>query len=121
MRQRLGYSASDADTDDGSFWMSWQDFCRNYSTISLCRMFELVGDGGQWHRAVMQAEWKGKTAGGLPSPQNKNTQYNPQFLLKLSRPGHVFIQLEQTKPGHAPGRPSEKKSIAAFVLQLTAS
>ena len=53
-----------------------------------------------------------------PSPQNKNTQYNPQFLLKLSRPGHVFIQLEQTKPGHAPGRPSEKKSIAAFVLQL---
>jgi hypothetical protein len=118
MRQRLGYDAAAADTDDGSFWMSWQDFCRNYSTISLCRMFELVGDGGQWHRAVMQAEWKGKTAGGLPSPQNKNAKYNPQFLLKLSRPGHVFIQLEQTKPGHVPGRPSEKKSIAAFVLKL---
>jgi hypothetical protein len=118
MRQRLGYNSAEADADDGSFWMSWQDFCRNYSTISLCRMFELVGDGGQWHRAVMQAEWKGKTAGGLPSPQNKNTSYNPQFLLKLSRPGHVFIQLEQTKPGHVPGRPTEKKSIAAFVLKL---
>ena len=117
MRQRLGYDADQVDVDDGAFWMSWQDFCRNYSTISLCRMFQLVGDGGQWHRAVMQAEWKGKTAGGLPSPQNSNTQYNPQFLLKLSRPGHVFIQLEQTKPGHVPGRPAKKKSIAAFVLQ----
>ena len=45
MRQRLGYNSAEADADDGSFWMSWQDFCRNYSTISLCRMFELVGDG----------------------------------------------------------------------------
>ena len=77
-------------------------------------------DRGQWHKATMQAEWKGKTAGGCPQPANKNSKYNPQWLLKLTRPGHVFIQLEQAKPGFAPGRIAHEDlaSIAIFLLKL---
>tara|TARA_B100000780_G_C20872557_1_gene347029 strand:+ start:88 stop:549 length:462 start_codon:yes stop_codon:yes gene_type:complete len=100
--------------------MSFQDFCRNYSEISLCRMFQTVSMGGTWHKAVMRAEWKGKTAGGCPQPANKNSQYNPQWLLKLTRPGHVFIQLEQAKPNFAPGRIAHEDlvSVAIFVMKL---
>jgi hypothetical protein len=120
MRQRLNYTASDQDDDDGTFWMSFQDFCRHYSEISLCRMFQTVQNGGQWHKATMQAEWKGKTAGGCPQPANENSKYNPQWLLKLTRPGHVFIQLEQAKPGFAAGRIAHEDlaSIAIFLLKL---
>ena len=115
MRQRLGYSASDADTDDGSFWMSWQDFCQ-LLTISLCRMFELVGDGGQWHGAVMQAEWKGKDCGRAPRRRIR-THSTTAVSAEAARPGHVFIQLEQRSRVMLRGGPAEK-SIAAFVLQL---
>ena len=120
MRLRLNYTVSQSDVDDGTFWMSFQDFCRNYSEISLCRMFVTVQNGGKWHKATMQAEWKGQTAGGCPQPANKNSQYNPQWLLKLTRPGHVFIQLEQAKLNFAPGRIAHEDlvSVAIFVMKL---
>jgi len=54
----------------------------------------------------------------LPSKENTNTHRNPQYLLKLTKPGHIFIQLEQTKRGHEPGRPQSKKSIAVLLLDL---
>ena len=61
-----------------------------------------------------------QTAGGCPQPANKNSQYNPQWLLKLTRPGHVFIQLEQAKLNFAPGRIAHEDlvSVAIFVMKL---
>lgn len=119
MRQRLNYGANQ-DADDGTFWISFQDFCRNFSGLNMCRLFETIEQGGQWHKATMVADWKGINAGGCPQPGNKNSMYNPQYLLKLTRPGHVFIQLEQTKLGQKGGRiqHEDKASICAFILKL---
>jgi hypothetical protein len=111
MRQRLNYGANQ-DDNDGTFWMSFQDFCKNYSVVNLCRLFKTVDQGGKWHKATMMADWAGKNAGGCPQPANKNAKYNPQWLLKLSRPGHVFIQLEQTKVGQKAGRLNNDEEVS---------
>jgi hypothetical protein len=67
MKTRLHYNPAVAgNDDDGAFWMSFQDFCRNYSTISLCRVFRSIKDKngkkqqGGWYHATMQAEWEGE-------------------------------------------------------------
>ena len=104
----------------GTFWISFQDFCRNFAEINLCRLFETVDHGGNWHKATMNADWVGKNAGGCPQPANKNSMYNPQFLLKTTRPAHVFVTLEQGKVGMKSGRIAHEDltSIAVFVMKL---
>ena len=101
MKQRLAYS----NNDDGCFWMSFQDFCQNYSRVYLCQTFRLVTNGGQFYSAVAESSWQVSkkledgtvinTAGGYPSRKHKNSANNPSFLIKVSRPCTVYISVQQ--------------------------
>ena len=37
LRNALNYDPDNADSDDGSFWMSFNDFTTNFENIYICR------------------------------------------------------------------------------------
>ncbi|XP_029009883.1 calpain 2, (m/II) large subunit b [Betta splendens] len=72
--------------DDGEFWMSFTDFCRNYSRVEVCTLTpDAIEDETchPWCVTKFDGTWrKGSTAGGC-----RNNAYtfhmNPQFVIKL--------------------------------------
>jgi hypothetical protein len=65
-------------SNDGAFWMSWQDFVVHFEDIYICRFF----DKKQWvWQKSLEGEWKGVTAGGCTNCYS--VQNSPQYELKL--------------------------------------
>lgn len=50
MKKIADYDASQADADDGTFWMSFEDFAEHFSTVYLLRRFKDASEQGGWHR-----------------------------------------------------------------------
>lgn len=44
---------------DGTFWMVWEDYVRQFDTIYMCRLF-----GEEFNQYLIQGAWKGNSAGG---------------------------------------------------------
>ena len=44
---------------DGTFWMVWEDYVRQFDTIHMCRLF-----GEEFNQYLIQGTWKGASAGG---------------------------------------------------------
>ena len=59
--------------DDGVFWMSFNDFFRNFDDIFLCRFF----DSNEYKTCFFESEWSkdNATAGGCRN--TNNYIYNP--------------------------------------------
>jgi hypothetical protein len=62
--------------DDGIFWIAFEDFCRVFQTIYVCKLFST----DVWSQASVHGRWSiaDNTAGGCSCVDN-----NPQFLLQL--------------------------------------
>uniref|UniRef100_A0A3P8X0X2 Calpain 2, (m/II) large subunit b n=1 Tax=Cynoglossus semilaevis TaxID=244447 RepID=A0A3P8X0X2_CYNSE len=75
-----------ANAEDGEFWMSYNDFIRNYSRVEVCTLTpDAITDDSVKHWSVnkFDSSWRrGSTAGGC-----RNHPYtfwmNPQFVIKL--------------------------------------
>ena len=80
-----------ASGDDGEWVMQWSDFCRNFRTVYVCRIYKPVSDGGEWHVYHTPGQWKGETAGGCSN--TKAVLKNPQYYLQVSEPCTVFLSL----------------------------
>lgn len=89
--QRAKSKCNYVDSSDGVFWMELDDFMDNYSYLYVCRVLD------DWNHHIIEDEWKGKSAEGLPSAKNRTAQLalNPQYELKFNAPGHVFIEMNQ--------------------------
>jgi len=48
------------DSTDGTFWITFEDFCTHYNKIYVCRIFP----DDQFRQYCIHGEWAGKTAGG---------------------------------------------------------
>ncbi|XP_043088235.1 calpain-1 catalytic subunit isoform X3 [Puntigrus tetrazona] len=72
--------------DNGEFWMSMEDFCRNYSDLDLCCSDASVLAGSHsssWKTEVHRGQWVlGTTAGGCSNDLNSFSM-NPQFRVTL--------------------------------------
>jgi hypothetical protein len=100
------------DADDGTFWMSVDDFVFAFRSLYLCRWF----DPGRWNTEIVTGFWKGPTAAGLPSRHNPHCRLadNPQFSLIIERPTDVAITLTQALPG-VPSR-THPHPVAVFIV-----
>ncbi|PVD38264.1 hypothetical protein C0Q70_00875 [Pomacea canaliculata] len=86
--------------DEGEFWMSFEDFVKNFQEIQLCHlqidaMVEELRDNQNkqnWNVMVYHDEWiRGVTAGGRCNPPNERLYWsNPQFYLNLSKTDTVL-------------------------------
>lgn len=76
---------------DGVFWMSLEDFIENYSYLYICRILN------DWEKQEIEDEWIGESAEGLPSKANRNANLAlcPQYTIKVSAPGTLFIEMTQ--------------------------
>uniref|UniRef100_H2N319 Calpain 2, (m/II) large subunit b n=1 Tax=Oryzias latipes TaxID=8090 RepID=H2N319_ORYLA len=75
-----------ANAEDGEFWMSFNEFLRNYSRVEVCTLTpDTIDDESikHWSVSKFDGTWRrGSTAGGC-----RNHPYtfwtNPQFVIKL--------------------------------------
>ena len=76
------------DRDDGMFWMSIDDFAKNFTEITFV---DMVPDTFTVLRA--EGAWTAETAGGCAN--HTTWKDNPQLLLKVTKPTHLTISLNQ--------------------------
>jgi len=109
MKVKLGWS----DEDDGTFWMSFDDFCFAFRSLYLCKWF----DPAKWFKDTHSGWWKGPTAEGLPSKHNIGckVQNNPQFQLIVRRPTDLCVVLNQSIPDFALN--NQPHPIACYVVK----
>ncbi|KAJ3443723.1 calpain [Anaeramoeba flamelloides] len=86
MKQKLNW----VDEDDGSFWMNYEDFTKNYKNLYVCKIF----DENKWQTKTIKDRWQGESAGGCIN-FSETTHKNPQFALQINKPTHCYIVLTQ--------------------------
>uniref|UniRef100_A0A8C4HIH6 Calpain 9 n=1 Tax=Dicentrarchus labrax TaxID=13489 RepID=A0A8C4HIH6_DICLA len=80
------YRLQQNSTDDGEFWMEFEDFKRNYDKVEICNMTpdDLTENTKRhWEVSMFEGSWiRGSTAGGC---RNFIDTFwtNPQFMLQL--------------------------------------
>jgi len=84
-KQELGLTFE----SDGEFWMSFQDFMKNFNRLEVCNLDpdslddDLRGTGKRWDANVFEGSWlRGVTAGGCRNTL-ETFWSNPQYRIQL--------------------------------------
>ncbi|XP_075448777.1 calpain-5 [Ascaphus truei] len=98
-REKLGMTVD----DDGEFWMTFEDFCKCYTDLIMCRLINTsyLSLHKTWEEAVLRGSWTRHNdplqnrCGGCVN--NKNTfLQNPQFVFDVKKPeDEVLVCLQQ--------------------------
>ena len=105
-KRLLNYDPATADDDDGEFWMSFEDFVREFRNVYLVRRFAAVGGPPRgvteepWYKYQVRGRWEGEAAGGCTNFADTCWR-SPQFLVKPSAPSALFVSLSQSVPAGA--------------------
>jgi len=82
--------------NDGTFWISFDDWKKYYTTMNICRLYN-DSEGHVYSRYIMKGYWDGPEAGGcfnFPATWKNN----PQYGLTLTKASNVAISLAQEDP-----------------------
>ncbi|XP_040195924.1 calpain-5 [Rana temporaria] len=122
-REKLGVTVQ----DDGEFWMTFEDFCKYYTDIIMCRLINTsyLSIHKTWEEAVLCGSWirhedplKNRSGGCL---NNKTTfLQNPQFVFDVKKPeDEILVCLQQkTKRTTRKDGKAENLAIGFDVLRV---
>ncbi|XP_068122770.1 calpain-5 [Hyperolius riggenbachi] len=122
-REKLGVTVE----DDGEFWMTFEDFCKYYTDIIMCRLINTsyLSIHKTWEEEVLRGSWlkhedplKNRSGGCL---NHKATfLQNPQFVFDVKKPeDEVLICLQQkTKRTTRQDGKAENLAIGFDVLRV---
>eukprot|EP01104_Vermistella_antarctica_P005029 TRINITY_DN1543_c0_g1_i1.p1 TRINITY_DN1543_c0_g1~~TRINITY_DN1543_c0_g1_i1.p1 ORF type:complete len:540 (+),score=82.35 TRINITY_DN1543_c0_g1_i1:377-1996(+) len=82
--------------EDGSFWMAYSDFIKNYNVIYICHSpnTDYLSLEKRWNLSSFKNEWvKGVSAGGCSN--NKSCTTNPQYFFTLEEASSMWVALMQ--------------------------
>eukprot|EP00163_Fabomonas_tropica_P007978 TRINITY_DN175_c0_g3_i1.p1 TRINITY_DN175_c0_g3~~TRINITY_DN175_c0_g3_i1.p1 ORF type:complete len:872 (-),score=214.61 TRINITY_DN175_c0_g3_i1:462-3077(-) len=89
IKQELDYEFG----DDGTFWICFEDFCKYFSKIYICRLYE-DDIGEKWKKFLVRDAMDETTAGGCMD--HATWRQNPQFAFTLTKPrSRFFVVLAQ--------------------------
>lgn len=99
-------------SEDNTFWMSFDDFCHVFRSLYVCRYYDPV----KWPIQIRHGRWQGETACGLPTQHNPNCELdgNPQYSLSVPRPAEVMITVTQVDPAGL--APVDVLPIAVYIV-----
>ena len=102
------------DEDDGSFYMQYKDFVREFHEFCVCRLLQ-DEVGTVWEKRVFQGEWGAGTAGGCGNTANWTN--NDQYWVRNTSPNNrVFFHLAQDDV-RSKGKPKIEFSIGLYLMK----
>ncbi|RHY26440.1 hypothetical protein DYB32_008164 [Aphanomyces invadans] len=114
LKKHLGVQAN---SNDNTFWMSFDDFCNAFRCLYVCKYY----DPNKWTKLTHHGTFsiKNETASGLPTRHNPDCTLdnNPHYSLGVTRPTEVILTVTQVdKAGLAP---VTVLPIAVYIVQGT--
>ena len=125
--------------EDGTFWIEWKDFVKQYNKIYICRTF-----GKKYKQYVVNGKWKDKSAAGKHremmdrdeneakdeepraedhvgnfSRQNGDMAWfnNPQYKLTVKKKCELLVDLMQDDKRMTMGKDAENFAIDFVVIK----
>lgn len=86
--------------DDGSFWMSMDDFCEQFDALTITRTVNtaILSLERTWNCKSFKGRWEGEMAGGCKNEKDW-LAHNPQFIIVQRKTSTVHVSLLQV--GHS--------------------
>ncbi|XP_062844768.1 calpain-5-like isoform X2 [Trichomycterus rosablanca] len=122
-RKNLGITVQ----DDGEFWMSFDDWCQNFTDADVCRLMNtsLLSVQKTWHETAHFGSWTKHSdplknrCGGCMNHRQTFLQ-NPQYVLDVSEEEEeLLISLEQRDMKiHRPQGAGENLTIGFAILKV---
>eukprot|EP00163_Fabomonas_tropica_P002696 TRINITY_DN1208_c0_g1_i3.p1 TRINITY_DN1208_c0_g1~~TRINITY_DN1208_c0_g1_i3.p1 ORF type:complete len:485 (+),score=113.83 TRINITY_DN1208_c0_g1_i3:1143-2597(+) len=110
--QQLNYSFG----DDGTFWMSFDDLCNEFTKLFVCRLYD-DEIGKVWDKHVIHGEWKGLSAGG--SMDHPTWRSNPQYLVRAAVNTEIFVVVSQADARMHKGNNTYSTAAGAYIVKST--
>lgn len=106
-------------SDDGTFYMCFEDWAREFNHLYVLRLYVDDGDA-PWTRQKFQGRWTPETAGGCIN--NATWNRNPQYQIVASRNTPVFISvtLKDKRKDTEPGCPTVYPGHGALLISRPA-
>eukprot|EP00743_Colponemidia_sp_Colp-15_P002164 GILK01002349.1.p1 GENE.GILK01002349.1~~GILK01002349.1.p1 ORF type:complete len:1020 (-),score=203.00 GILK01002349.1:103-3162(-) len=100
LKRELGYEFK----DDGTWWMTFEDWCGAFNNLYVCKLFP-----SSWQQVQFDGRWEGKTFGGSArlqadvEPEGEKVKMdtdsrwfnNPQYRITVTKQTEVVVSLMQ--------------------------
>ncbi|XP_014664553.1 PREDICTED: calpain-5-like isoform X2 [Priapulus caudatus] len=115
-RQKLGM----AKEDDGEFWMTMEDFCKNFTDVSICRLIntQYLSLHKKWFEAMRFGSWTGNLMGGCINNRSTFLQ-NPQFKFEIGDDeDEILLSLTQKDVRDTRAVGGQNLPIGFFIMKV---
>ncbi|KAK2167765.1 hypothetical protein LSH36_24g05011 [Paralvinella palmiformis] len=110
-REKIGLTFD----EDGEFWMTFEDFCKHFTSLAICRVVNTSFFSLQkkWHSAEMHGEWRAPHMSGGCINNKETFHNNPQFLFDVTDKDGDEVLFSLTQKA---GRGGEEKETVGFTV-----
>lgn len=101
--------------DDGEFWMTFEDYCRYFTNMSICRVLNKSFFSLQksWYESELHSEWKAPHRAGGCINNRETVLQNPQFGFDITESDEECLLELIQKSSRA-----DKKTIGFTIMKV---